>query len=109
MSGPLEVFASGFVAELARLGYRRGAGDRAAARVPARTGCRAAGSPRLAAGAVEMLLVDCREYLAVARGLTVDTIEGYVLAVRPFLDGRLRDGDELDVARLSGGCRGVRR
>lgn len=42
--------------------------------------------------------------------LTADTIEGYVSAVRPFLDGRLREGDELDVAGLERGrCRGVRR
>ncbi|MDQ3607557.1 MAG: tyrosine-type recombinase/integrase [Actinomycetota bacterium] len=55
-------------------------------------------SPRVA---VEVLFADYREYLAVERGLTVDTIEGYVLAVRPFLDGRLRDGDELDLAGMS--------
>ena len=33
--------------------------------------------------------------------LTADTIEGYVLAVRPFLGGRLRDGDELDLGGLT--------
>jgi integrase/recombinase XerD len=149
VSGPLEVFAVGFVAELARLGYRRvpivfqlqlmahasrwlqreGLGadgltsevverflaERRAAGytnyVTARAmapllgylrglGVAPAASPRLAVGTVELLLADYREYLAVERGLTADTIEGYVLAVRPFLDGRLRDGDELDLAGL---------
>jgi integrase/recombinase XerD len=147
--GPLEVFAGGFVAELARLGYRRvpivfqlqlmahasrwlqreGLGadgltsevverflaERRAAGytnyVTARAmapllgylrglGVAPAASPRLAVGTVEVLLADYREYLAVERGLTANTIEGYVLAVRPFLDGRLRDGDELDLAGL---------
>jgi integrase/recombinase XerD len=150
VSGPLEVFASGFAAELARVGYRRvpivfqlqlmahasrwlacegiGAGEltsgvverflaerRAAGYtnyVTARAmapllgylrglGVAPAASPRPAVGAVEMLLAGYREYLAVERGLTADTIEGYVLAVRPFLDGRLRDGDELDLSGLS--------
>src|SRR3954451_5835293 len=63
------------------LGYLRGLGVAPAA------------SPRVAVGAVDVLLADYRDYLAVERGLTADTIEGYVLAVRPFLDGRLRDGD----------------
>jgi integrase/recombinase XerD len=152
VSGPLEVFASGFAAELARLGYRRtqivfqlqlmahasrwlqreglGAGEltsevverflaerRAAGYtnyVTARAmapllgylrslGVAPAASPRLVVGAVEVLLADYREYLAVERALTMDTIEGYVLAVRPFLGGRLRDGDELDLAGLSAG------
>lgn len=71
------------------LGYLRGLGVAPAA------------SPRLAVGAIEVLLADYREYLAVERGLTADTIEGYVLAVRSFLDDRLRDGDELDLAGLS--------
>jgi integrase/recombinase XerD len=150
VSGPLEVFASGFAAELARLGYRRtpivfqlqlmahasrwlgreglGAGgltsevverflaERRAVGytnyVTARAmapllgylrglGVAPAASPRVAVGAVEVLLADYREYLAVERGLTADTIEGYVLAVRPFLDGRLRAGDELDMGELS--------
>lgn len=53
-------------------------------------------------GAIEVLVAAYREYLAVERGLTADTIEGYVLAVRPFLVGRLRDGgDELDLDGLS--------
>jgi site-specific recombinase XerD len=150
VSGPLEVFASGFVAELARLGYRRtpatfqlqlmahvsrwlqrerlGAGEltsevverflaerRAAGYtnyVTARAlapllgylrglGVAPAASPRVAVGAVDVLLADYRDYLAVERGLTADTIEGYVLWVRPFLDGRLRDSDELDLDGLS--------
>jgi integrase/recombinase XerD len=149
VSGPLEVFASGFAAELGRLGYRRtpivfqlqlmahasrwlhgeglGAGEltsevgerflaerRAAGYtnyVTARAltpllgylrglGVAPAASPRLAVGAVELLLADYREYLAVERALTTDTIEGYVSAVRPFVDG-LRAGDELDLAGLS--------
>jgi integrase/recombinase XerD len=150
VSGPLEVFASGFAAELARLGYRRvpivfqlqlmahasrwlaregiSAGEltsevverflterRAAGYtnyVTARAmapllgylrglGVAPAASPRVAVGAVEVLLGDYRDYLAVERGLTADTIEGYVLAVRPFLDGRVRDRDELDLGGLS--------
>lgn len=148
--GPLEVFASGFAAELARLGYRRtpatfqlqlmahasrwlqreelAAGElssevverfleerRAAGYtnyVTARAlapllgylrglGVAPPASRRVAVGAVEVLLADYREYLAVERGLTADTIEGYVLAVRPFLDGRLHGGDELDLAGMS--------
>src|SRR5438552_9429348 len=150
VSGPLEVFAAGFAAELARLGYRRTpatfqlqltahasrwlqreghgvneltsevverflAERRAAgytnyvtarALAPLRGYLRGLGvappaSPRVAVGAVEALLADYREYLAVERGLTSDTIEGYVLAVRPFLDGCLRDGDALDLGALS--------
>jgi integrase/recombinase XerD len=58
-------------------------------------------APRAVVGAVEVLLADYREYLAVERGLTAGTIEGYVLAVRPFLDGRLRDGGELDLVGMS--------
>ena len=58
-------------------------------------------SPPLAVGLVEVLLGAYREYLAVERALTTPPIEGYALAVRPFLDGRLRDGDELDLAGLS--------
>jgi integrase/recombinase XerD len=150
VSGPLEVFASGFAAELAGVGYRRvpivfqlqlmahasrwlqreGFGadaltsevverfvaERRAAGytnyVTARAmapllgylrelGVAPAASPRVAVGAIELLLADYRGYLAVERGLTADTIEGYVLAVRPFLAGRLRDGDELDLAALT--------
>lgn len=150
VSGPLEVFAAGFAAELARLGYRRvpvvfqlqlvahasrwlqgeglAAGElssevverflaerRAAGYtnyVTARAmapllgylrglGVAPAASPREPVGAVEVLLGDYREYLAVERALTVGTVEGYVLAVRPFLDGRVRDGDQLDLAGLS--------
>jgi integrase/recombinase XerD len=149
VSGPLEVFAAGFAAELARLGYRRvpvvfqlqlmahasrwlqreGLGaDRLTSEVVERflaerraagytnyvtaramapllgylrgLGVAPASSPHLVVGAVEALLAAYREYLAVERALTTPTIEGYVLAVRPFLDGRLRD-DELDLAGLS--------
>jgi integrase/recombinase XerD len=71
------------------LGYLRGLGVAPAA------------SPRGAVGPVEVLLADYCDYLAVERGLTADTIEGYVLWVRPFLDGRLRAGDELDLGGLS--------
>jgi hypothetical protein len=71
------------------LGYLRGLG----VALPA--------SPRVAVGAIEVLLADYGEHLAVERGLTADTIEGYVVAVRPFLDGRLRDGDELDLVGMS--------
>ena len=58
------------------------------------------GSVDWSVGAVEVLLADYHDYLTVERGLTTDSIEGYVLAVRPFLDGRLRAGDELDLAGL---------
>ena len=150
VSGPLEVFAAGFAAELARLGYRRtpvvfqlqlmahasrwlhgeGVGadglssdvverflaERRAAGymnyVTPRAmapllgylrglGVAPAASPRAAVGVVDLLLADYREYLAVERALTADTIEGYVLAVRPFLNGRLLDGDELNLAGMS--------
>ena len=149
-SGPLEVFAEGFAAELARLGYRRtpatfqlqltahasrwlvgeglgadeltsevverflaerraaGYTDRVTARAMApllgylrALGVAAAASSRVVVGAVEVLLADYREYLGVERGLTPDTIEGYVLAVRSFLNGRVRDNDELDLAELT--------
>lgn len=73
------------------LGYLRGLGV-----VPA-------AAPRVAVGAVEVLLGEYRDYLAVERGLTADTIEGYVLAVRPFLAGRQCAGDELDLGGLSAG------
>lgn len=149
VSGPLEVFAPGFAAELARLGYRRvpvvfqlqlmahasrwladeGLGaDELTSEVADRflaerraagctnyltaralapllsylrgLGATPAASPRPAVGAVEVLLAGYRDYLALERGLTADTIEGYVSAVRPFLDSRLLDGDELDLAGL---------
>jgi hypothetical protein len=70
------------------LGYLRGLGVAPAA------------SARMAVGAVEVLLADYREYLAVERALTTPTIEGYVSAVGPFLAGRLR-GDGLDLAELT--------
>jgi integrase/recombinase XerD len=150
VSGPLEVFASGFAAELARLGYRRtpatfqlqltahasrwlkreGLGaDRLTSEVVERflaerraagytnyvtaramapllgylrgLGAAPAASPHLAVGAVEVLLAEYREYLVVERALTSPTVDGYVLAVRPFLDGRLRGNDELDLAELT--------
>jgi integrase/recombinase XerD len=58
-------------------------------------------SPRVAVGAVEVLIADYREYLAVERGLTADTIEGYALTVRPFLEARQCDGDRLDLDSVS--------
>jgi integrase/recombinase XerD len=61
------------------LGYLRGLGV-----APATT-------PAPASGAGEVLLAGYREYLAVERGLTADTIEGYVHAVRPFVSGRESD------------------
>jgi len=57
--------------------------------------------PRLAVGVVEVLLADHREYLTVERGLTADTIEATCWAVRPFLNGRLGDGDGLDLSGLT--------
>lgn len=150
VSGPLEVFAAGFAAELARLGYRRTPmafqlrlmahasrwlereglepggltsevverflSERRAAGytnyVTARAmapllrylrglGVAPAALPQLAVGAVEVLLGAYREYLAIERGLTTDTIEGYVHAVRPFLAGLEREGGELDLPGLS--------
>ena len=58
-------------------------------------------SPRVAVGAVEVLIADYREYLAVERGLTADTIEGYALTARPFLEARQGDGDRLDLDSVS--------
>jgi integrase/recombinase XerD len=52
-------------------------------------------------GAVEVLLAAYREYLGIERGLTADTIEGYVFAVRPFLTGRVTASDKLDLGGLS--------
>lgn len=150
VSGPLEVFAPGFAAELARVGYRRvpvvfqlqlmahasrwlererlGAealtsevverfllARRAAgytnyvtarAMAPLLSYLRGLGiappaSAVIAVGAVEVLLGGYREYLLVERGLTADTVAGYVLAVRPFLAGQERDGGELDLSGLS--------
>ncbi len=150
VSGPLEVFAPGFAAELARVGYRRapvvfqlqlmaqasrwlererlGAealtsevverfllARRAAgytnyvtarAMAPLLSYLRGLGiappaSAVIAVGAVKVLLAGYREYLLVERGLTADTVEGYVLAVRPFLAGQERDGGELDLSGLS--------
>jgi len=152
VSGPLEVFAPGFAAELVRVGYRRVpivfqlqlmahasrwlsrerlgadalttevvqrflAERRAAgytnyvtarAMAPLLSYLRALGvapapSSPTPVGAVEVLLAGYRDCLLVERGLTADTVEGYVLAVRPFLDGRLRDSDsgELDLDELT--------
>jgi len=150
VSGPLEVFAAGFTAELARLGYRRvpivfqlqlmahasrwlgreGLGpdvlttdvverflaERRAAGCTSYVTVRAmapllgylrglgvapAASSPLPVGAVEVLLADYREYLAIERALTSDTIEGYALAVRPFLAGLEREGGGLDLAGLT--------
>ena len=52
-------------------------------------------------GAVEVLLADYREYLAIERGLTADTIEGYVPAVRSFLEGRDTGASELDLSGVT--------
>ena len=59
-------------------------------------------SPSAANTAVEVLLAHFGEYLAVQRGLTADTVVGYVHAVRPFLAGRDDDG-ELPLQGLTAG------
>jgi integrase/recombinase XerD len=68
------------------LGYLRGLGVAPAALRP------------VPVGAVEVLLAGYRAYLAIERGLTADTIEGYVLAVRPFLAGRVTGSEELELS-----------
>jgi integrase/recombinase XerD len=73
------------------LGYLRGLG---VAPPPSRL---------VAVGAVEVLLAGYRAYLAIERGLTAGTIEGYVLAVRPFLAGRVTGSDGLDLSGLVAG------
>jgi integrase/recombinase XerD len=47
----------------------------------------------------ELLLERFGEYLAVERGLTAPSVDGYVHAVRPFVAQLSRDGD-LDLSRL---------
>ena len=89
------------------LGYLRGIGVAPAASRPA---------PMTASG---LLLARFDEYLTVERGLTADTVEGYVHAVRPFLaqiggDGKLdlggltaADVTAFVVARCPGQSRGA--
>jgi site-specific recombinase XerD len=55
--------------------------------------------PRVSMTAAEVLLERFGEYLTLERGVTAETVEGYVHAVRPFLTGL---GDhELDLPGLS--------
>jgi integrase/recombinase XerD len=70
------------------LGYLRGLG---VAPTPA---------PRASVTAAEVLLERFAEYLAVERGLTLETVEGYVHAVGPFVVGLGGDG-ELDLRGLT--------
>ncbi len=53
-------------------------------------------------GPVEELLVRYRDCLLVERGLTAETVRGYVDCVRPFVAGRLR-GDVLDLVGMTAG------
>jgi site-specific recombinase XerD len=74
------------------LGYLRGLGATPAPRMP------------VLEGPVEGLLCRYRRYLVVERGVGASTIRGYVRAVRPFLDGRVRsDGVGLDLEHLRAG------
>jgi integrase/recombinase XerD len=149
VSGPLEAFAAGFVAELERVGYsprgatlqlrlmarvsrwlesegldaagltevvverfladRRAAGYRdyvtARATAPLLGYLRGLGvapppAPRASVTATEVLLERFGAYLAVERGVTAETVEGYVHAVRPFLAGLGGDG-ELELRGLT--------
>lgn len=59
-------------------------------------------APRAPSGTVEVLLGRFGEYLSVERGLTADTVVGYVHAVRPFLVG-LDDDGGLDLRGLTAG------
>jgi integrase/recombinase XerD len=58
--------------------------------------------PAAEVGPVEELLARFGRYLRAERGLTSGTARGYIDAVRPFLVGRLRDG-QLDLGGLSAG------
>lgn len=74
------------------LGYLRGLGATPAPRVP------------VLEGPVEGLLCRYRRYLVVERGVGASTIRGYVHAVRPFLNGRVRsDGVGLGLEHLRAG------
>jgi site-specific recombinase XerD len=57
-------------------------------------------SRRAARSADELLLERFAEYLAVERGLTAPSVDGYVHAVRPFVAQLSSDGDP-DLSRLS--------
>jgi integrase/recombinase XerD len=57
-------------------------------------------APGASATATEALLERFGEYLAVERGVTAETVEGYVHAVRPFVAG-LGDGGELELRGLT--------
>jgi integrase/recombinase XerD len=51
----------------------------------------------------ELLLERYREYLIVERGLVAGTVRGYVDLVRPFVDSRVGQTGELDLAGLGPG------
>jgi site-specific recombinase XerD len=64
-------------------------------------GVLAPAAPIVAVSAVDVLLARFREYLIVERGLAVGTVVGYLEKVRPFVAGRVRGDDGLDLEGLT--------
>src|SRR4051812_16096757 len=95
-AGLTEVVVERFLADRRAAGYRDYVTARATA--PLLGYLRGLGvapppAPRASVTATEVLLERFGAYLAVERGVTAETVEGYVHAVRPFLAGLGGDGE----------------